>query len=89
VTVISEWFCCSTIARPFDGRVTKGRALIMVIFVWSYTLPWAIMPMLDIWGRFVPGKVSEAIVREVLHMKNCRKVENGYLIMSISSFSEV
>lgn len=89
MSIISEWFCCSTIARPFDGRVTKGRALIMVIFVWSYALPWAIMPMLDIWGRFVPGKVSEAAVREVSHMKNCRKVENGYITMSISSFLEL
>jgi len=61
----------------------------MVIFVWSYTLPWAIMPMLDIWGRFVPGKVSEAVIREVLLMKNCRKVENGCFIMSNSSFLEV
>jgi hypothetical protein len=36
----------------------------MVIFVWAYTLPWAIMPMMDIWGRFVPGKVSVVVIRD-------------------------
>jgi predicted DNA repair protein MutK len=89
VTVISEWFCCSTIARPFDGRVTKGRALIMLIFVWAYTLPWAIMPMLDIWGRFVPGEVSKAVIRKISHKKNGRKVENGQLTVRIVCFVEV
>jgi r-opsin len=48
---------CRTIARPFDGRVTKGRALVMLIFVWAYTLPWAIMPAMEVWGRFVPGEI--------------------------------
>lgn len=45
----------TTITRPFDGKVTRTKALIMILFVWIYTLPWTFMPMFEVWGRFVPG----------------------------------
>lgn len=73
----------TTIARPFDGRVTKGRALIMVIFVWSYTLPWAIMPMLDIWGRFVPEGFLTSCTFDYL----TTTPENQFFVMTIFIFS--
>nr|QWV42717.1 ultraviolet sensitive opsin [Bitoma cylindrica] len=44
----------TTITRPFDGKLTRTKALIMIIAVWIYTIPWAILPMLEVWGRFVP-----------------------------------
>nr|QHF16567.1 UV opsin [Tribolium confusum] len=44
----------TTITRPFDGKVTKTKALVMIIFVWSYTIPWAVLPLLEVWGRFAP-----------------------------------
>ncbi|XP_056641729.1 opsin, ultraviolet-sensitive-like [Diorhabda carinulata] len=44
----------TTITRPFDGKISKTKAVFMVIFVWIYTLPWALLPMFEIWGRFIP-----------------------------------
>nr|QWV42664.1 ultraviolet sensitive opsin 1 [Lilioceris merdigera] len=44
----------TTITRPFDGKLTRTKALIMILFVWCYAMPWAIMPLLEIWGRFGP-----------------------------------
>lgn len=45
----------TTITRPFDGKLTKTKALIMVIFIWIYTIPWAVLPLVEVWGRYVPG----------------------------------
>nr|APY20656.1 ultraviolet sensitive opsin [Priacma serrata] len=44
----------TTIAKPFDGKMTKTKAAFMVVCVWGYALPWAVLPLLEIWGRFVP-----------------------------------
>lgn len=45
----------TTITRPFDGKITRTKAIIMIMFVWIYALPWTFMPMFEVWGRFVPG----------------------------------
>ncbi|XP_046993601.1 opsin, ultraviolet-sensitive [Schistocerca americana] len=42
------------IARPFDGKLTTGTAVLFVLLIWAYTLPWAIVPLLEIWSRFAP-----------------------------------
>lgn len=44
----------NTIARPFEGKLTHTKAIFMTSLVWAYTIPWAILPLLEIWGRFVP-----------------------------------
>nr|BAM95293.1 UV-sensitive opsin [Anthocharis scolymus]BAP11273.1 UV-sensitive opsin [Byasa alcinous] len=44
----------STITRPLDGRLSRGKVLLMMVCVWIYTAPWATLPLLQIWGRFVP-----------------------------------
>nr|QWV42709.1 ultraviolet sensitive opsin [Brachypeplus habecki] len=44
----------TTITRPFDGKVTKVKALVMIMLVWAYTIPWALLPLFEVWGRFVP-----------------------------------
>lgn len=44
----------STIARPLDGRMSMKKALLFVFLIWFYTIPWAISPFLDLWGRYVP-----------------------------------
>lgn len=44
----------NTIARPFEGKLTHTKAIFITILVWSYTIPWAVLPLLEIWGRFVP-----------------------------------
>nr|APY20682.1 ultraviolet sensitive opsin 1 [Xenos vesparum] len=43
-----------TIAHPFDGKVSKTKALFMVLCVWLYAIPWTLMPFFEVWGRFVP-----------------------------------
>nr|QBP79224.1 ultraviolet wavelength sensitive opsin isoform A [Biston betularia] len=44
----------STITRPLDGRLSRGKVLLMMAFVWIYATPWALLPLFKIWGRFVP-----------------------------------
>nr|QWV42690.1 ultraviolet sensitive opsin [Scraptia sp. CRS 2021] len=44
----------TTITRPFDGKITRTKALVMIIAVWVYTVPWAVLPLLEVWGRFAP-----------------------------------
>nr|APY20653.1 ultraviolet sensitive opsin [Pogonus chalceus] len=44
----------TTIAKPFDGKLTRTKALFMTGCIWAYTIPWGILPLLEIWGRFVP-----------------------------------
>lgn len=48
-------FLFSTIAKPFDGRMTYGRALFLILLIWTYTLPWCFLPLTEKWNRFVPG----------------------------------
>nr|ANN11835.1 ultraviolet wavelength sensitive opsin 2 [Chrysochroa saundersii tonkinensis]APY20580.1 ultraviolet sensitive opsin 2 [Chrysochroa saundersii tonkinensis] len=43
-----------TITNPLEGKLTRTKALVMILFVWTYTTPWAILPLFEIWGRFVP-----------------------------------
>lgn len=47
----------NVIANPFEGKLTKIKAIFFVVLVWCYTIPWAVFPLLQIWGRFVPGKI--------------------------------
>lgn len=59
----------STITRPLDGRLSKGKVLLMMAFVWIYCTPWALLPLLKIWGRYVPGEriISHSLkIRHVL-----------------------
>lgn len=44
----------NTIARPFEGKLTHTKAIFITSLVWAYTIPWAVLPLLEIWGRFVP-----------------------------------
>ncbi|XP_058121244.1 uncharacterized protein LOC131263107 isoform X2 [Anopheles coustani] len=44
----------NTITRPFEGRLTQTKALIFIFLIWAYTIPWGVLPLLEIWGRFVP-----------------------------------
>nr|QWV42726.1 ultraviolet sensitive opsin [Trox sp. CRS 2021] len=44
----------TTISNPLEGKLTKVKALVMIACIWTYTLPWAVLPLLEVWGRFVP-----------------------------------
>lgn len=52
----NNFFCrYHVIANPMGGKLTKGKAILFVVLIWCYTIPWAVFPVLQIWGRFVPG----------------------------------
>nr|ALH22346.1 UV-sensitive opsin [Phausis reticulata]APY20646.1 ultraviolet sensitive opsin [Phausis reticulata] len=44
----------ATISNPLEGKLTRTKALIMILIIWCYTVPWAVLPMFEVWGRFVP-----------------------------------
>ncbi|XP_014220631.1 opsin, ultraviolet-sensitive [Trichogramma pretiosum] len=44
----------STIAHPLDGKLSRGQVIMLVTAIWTYVLPWALMPLMGVWGRYVP-----------------------------------
>lgn len=52
----------TTITRPFDGKITRTKAALMLLFVWLYTFPWGMLPFFEIWGKFVPGKKQMILI---------------------------
>lgn len=48
----------NTITNPLEGKLSRTKAFFMIVFVWGYTLPWAILPLLEMWSRYVPGRVD-------------------------------
>ncbi|XP_034249735.1 opsin, ultraviolet-sensitive isoform X2 [Thrips palmi] len=43
-----------TIAKPFGSKMTRGKAIMIVVLIWMWVSPWALFPALEVWGRFVP-----------------------------------
>ncbi|KAI5695209.1 hypothetical protein M8J76_004874 [Diaphorina citri] len=45
-----------TIAFPIDGRLSMGKAFILMCFVWFWALPFSLSPMksVDLFGKYVP-----------------------------------
>ncbi|ODM99064.1 Opsin, ultraviolet-sensitive [Orchesella cincta] len=43
-----------TITNPFDGKLTQGKVLMLILAIWIYALPFTILPAMEVWGRFVP-----------------------------------
>ncbi|XP_055703260.1 opsin, ultraviolet-sensitive-like [Phlebotomus papatasi] len=44
----------NVITRPFHAKMTRLKAIMIVLLVWGYTIPWTVLPLMEIWGRFVP-----------------------------------
>ncbi|KAI5695037.1 hypothetical protein M8J75_009891 [Diaphorina citri] len=42
------------IAKPMDGRMSYSKALMILILIYCYVIPWAMFPYLEKWSRFVP-----------------------------------
>lgn len=61
------------------------KAIFMVLMVWCYTVPWAVFPLLELWGRFVPGEKHSYCIRKNLKKNqiflffNFIKCLEGYL----------
>nr|QWV42658.1 ultraviolet sensitive opsin [Eulasia bombylius] len=43
-----------TISNPLEGKLSRTKAAALLVGVWVYVVPWAVMPALQIWGRFAP-----------------------------------
>ncbi|KAK7063127.1 Melanopsin [Halocaridina rubra] len=43
-----------TIAKPFEAKMSRGTAFMMVLGIWAYASPWCLLPLFGIWGRYVP-----------------------------------
>ncbi|RZF45334.1 hypothetical protein LSTR_LSTR010421 [Laodelphax striatellus] len=44
----------NVIAKPFDGKMSKGKAFLIILLIWAYVTPWSLMPLYGYWSRFVP-----------------------------------
>ncbi|KAK9882565.1 hypothetical protein WA026_022193 [Henosepilachna vigintioctopunctata] len=44
----------TTITKPFDGKLTRMKAFLIIVGIWIYTVPWAVMPLTEFWGKFAP-----------------------------------
>jgi r-opsin len=75
----------STIARPLDGRLSMTKAMVMIFLIWGYTIPWAIAPYMELWGRFVPEGFLTTCTFDYL----TRSFDQQMFIGTIFSFSYV
>nr|BAQ54733.1 opsin, ultraviolet sensitive type [Orthetrum albistylum] len=71
------------IARPFDGKLSAGKVLIILLLIWGYTLPWALFPLLGVWGRFVPEGFLTSCTFDYL----TNTAENKIFVMMLFFFS--
>nr|APY20589.1 ultraviolet sensitive opsin [Conwentzia psociformis] len=74
-----------TIAKPFDGKVTKPKAVFMVFCVWLYTVPWSIFPLMELWGRYAPEGYLTACSFDYL----TNTFDNKLFVAAIFTFSYV
>ncbi|KAH8278747.1 hypothetical protein KR018_008200 [Drosophila ironensis] len=44
----------NVITRPMEGKMTHGKAIAMIIFIYMYATPWVVACYTETWGRFVP-----------------------------------
>ncbi|XP_049547087.1 opsin, ultraviolet-sensitive-like isoform X2 [Anopheles darlingi] len=75
----------NTITRPFEGRLTQTKALILTCLVWVYTIPWGVLPLLEIWGRFAPEGFLTACTFDYLS----QTFDNRMFVGTIFTFSYV
>ncbi|XP_066595261.1 opsin, blue-sensitive [Prorops nasuta] len=43
-----------TISCPIDGRLNAKQAAVIIAFTWFWSMPFSILPITRIWGRYVP-----------------------------------
>lgn len=75
----------NTIARPFEGKLTHTKAIFITCMVWAYTFPWAILPLMEIWGRFVPEGYMTSCTFDYL----TNTFDNRMFVGTIFTFSYV
>lgn len=45
-----------TISNPIDGRLSYGQIIMCIIFTWMWATPFSVLPLFQIWGRYLPGE---------------------------------
>ncbi|XP_046737872.1 opsin, ultraviolet-sensitive [Diprion similis] len=73
----------STIAHPLDGKLSRGQVMLFIAVIWLYVLPWALMPLMGVWGRFVPEGFLTSCSFDYLTDTN----EIRYFVATIFTFS--
>ncbi|KAK0161652.1 hypothetical protein PV327_008071 [Microctonus hyperodae] len=43
-----------TISCPIDGRLNGKQAAVIIALTWFWSMPFTILPMTQVWGRFAP-----------------------------------
>lgn len=43
-----------TISNPLDGRLNRVQAGLLIVLTWLWTMPFTLLPMFKVWGRYVP-----------------------------------
>ncbi|EDW11517.1 opsin Rh5 [Drosophila mojavensis] len=43
-----------TISNPIDGRLSYGQIILCIIFTWMWATPFSVLPLFQIWGRYLP-----------------------------------
>lgn len=60
------------------GRLSMAKAIVLVLLIWCYTTPWALLPYFQVWGRFVPGN-WEYQIKDFQPNKKFISFAEGYL----------
>lgn len=53
IIIINQFINFRTITNPLQ-KSGKKKAFLLAAFTWIYALPWAVLPFLEIWGKFAP-----------------------------------
>lgn len=43
-----------TISSPIDGRLNSFQVSVLIVVTWFWAIPFNLMPLLGVWGRFIP-----------------------------------
>lgn len=43
-----------TISSPIDGRLNSFQVSVLIVVSWFWAIPFNLMPMIGVWGRFIP-----------------------------------
>lgn len=59
--------------------------MMFIVLIWSYVLPWGLMPIMNVWGRFVPEGFLTSCTFDYLTDSS----ETRYFVGTIFTFSYI
>ena len=66
-----------------DGKLSRGQVMLFIVLIWAYVIPWGLMPLMGVWGRFVPEGFLTACSFDYL----TDSAETRYFVATIFTFS--